>query len=69
MNLIRPPDEPYPDDLENPFISVNQLFNSNTPLFIETPPTNTKKRIVFCLTFVFCIIFIILIVLNQYDYI
>ena len=60
---VQPPDVPYPYKETNPFVDEQRLVNN--PIFVDKPPTNTKKRIVFCLTFIFCTLFLVFLVLIE----
>lgn len=59
---IHPPEEPYPD--KNPFIEKQGLLDNND-VYIEKLPSNTKKRVVFCLTFVILIIVLIMLAIFK----
>lgn len=63
---IQPPDDPYPYvDEANPFVDEQKQGLINNPIYVDRPPTNTKKRIVFILTFIICVIFLIFVVLKY----
>lgn len=62
---VQPPDVPYPYKETNPFVDEQKQRLVNNPIFVDKPPTNTKKRILFCLTFIFCILFLTFLVLIE----